>query len=365
MEEVDRLAIIRVKQQLGSLFKPKLWIYWLDLSLSAASAWAAFVWSLHVTSVWSIALLLFVCVYAMYRTLLFTHELEHQPDGALPWIRPAWHLAAGMPFGLPHFVYRDIHRIHHSTGYYGTPDDPEYFPYVARGSYREPIMFAILPFLFPLIIVFRYLVLSPLALFVPAVRTAIDTKASAFVAKFDFVRTLPTGREMRIWRVEEYTTTAFWWAVLAAVWFGLFPATVLLHWWIVYVTIMQLNSVRGLTAHRYCAPGHVLTFEGHIHDSVNLEGYSPLNMLVGPLGLHMHATHHVFPTLPYYALRKAHRLLMKESEAEGQPLKFYVAGQWSNVLNAARINFLGTRAARKHLAATAPKPSVAPVLPEA
>src|SRR5262245_35296051 len=42
MQHVDRNAVVNVKQQLQSWSKPRPWIYWSDVLLSAAVGWSAF-----------------------------------------------------------------------------------------------------------------------------------------------------------------------------------------------------------------------------------------------------------------------------------------------------------------------------------
>ena len=44
-------------------------------------------------------------------------------------------------------------------------------------------------------------------------------------------------------------------------------------------------------------------------DSVNIPGNGLITPLWAPVGLRYHATHHLFPSLPYHALGKAHRRL--------------------------------------------------------
>lgn len=41
-------------------------------------------------------------------------------------------------------------------------------------------------------------------------------------------------------------------------------------------------------------------------------GQPVLDPLMAPVGLRFHATHHLFPSLPYHALGKAHRKLVQE-----------------------------------------------------
>jgi fatty acid desaturase len=335
VEELDRQAIIRVRQQLAPWFKPKAWIYWSDMLMSAALGWGTFALALRASSRSSAAVYLIVSMFALYRVLAFTHELEHQANGVAPGFRGVWHVLVGMPFCLPHFVYRNVHRIHHSKRYYGTPADPEYIPFVAQRSFKHPILMTVLALLFPIIVALRYLVLVPVAVFSRRLRTWLDTKASAFTLVLDYSRVVTEGKERSLQRVEEFSTTLCVWSIVILVAYNQLPALALAYWYLVFAGFMLANALRGLAAtHRYESNGEVMPFDLHIYDSVNLERLSLLNELVCPLGLSLHATHHIFPTLPYYALRRAHRDLMEETRAEGQPLRFYSSGQWSHLFPA-------------------------------
>jgi fatty acid desaturase len=182
--------------------------------------------------------------------------------------------------------------------------------------------------------------------------------------KLDYARRVPTGREMTIWRIEEVTTVIIVWTIVGMILAGVLPPAVLLHWFIVLSSIMVLNGIRGLAAtHRYVSSGEVLSFEDHIYDSVNLNKFSILNELVGPLGLSLHATHHIFPSLPYYALPKAHRLLMQEAEGEGKPLGFYLACQWSTINRAIPRMIRLTKEGKPHV--SRPASEATPAVPVA
>src|SRR5262245_31834382 len=51
-------------------------------------------------------------------------------------------------------------------------------------------------------------------------------------------------------------------------------------------------------------------------DSMTLDSDSWLTMLLNPVGLRYHTTHHLFPSLPYHNIRAAHRRLMQELPAD-------------------------------------------------
>jgi fatty acid desaturase len=74
-----------------------------------------------------------------------------------------------------------------------------------------------------------------------------------------------------------------------------------------------LNSLRTLAAHSYRNPGdRIMEFAEQYLDSVNVPGNRLFTTLWAPVGLRYHATHHLFPALPYHALGEAHRRLVRE-----------------------------------------------------
>jgi fatty acid desaturase len=335
MKQPDRDAIIRVKQRLSHLFEPNPWVYWSDMLLSAAIGWVAFALALRTSGPIGWTLCMLVSTFALYRALMFTHELEHQPNGIAPGFRGVWHLLIGMPFCLPHFVYRNVHRIHHSRRYYGTAADPEYVPFVAQHSFKEPIRVLVLSFAFPLILALRYLALVPLSLFSTRLRTFVDTKISALALNLDYERSPAVGKERTIWRLEEASTTLFTWCVVGLVAFGQLPLLVVVQWYAVIVLAMTANNLRTFVAtHRYESEGAQIGFDDQIYDSLNVERPSLLNALLCPIGTSLHATHHIFPSLPYYALRRAHEALMREIAADPAALGCYVTCQRAHVVPA-------------------------------
>src|SRR5262249_16332238 len=54
-----------------------------------------------------------------------------------------------------------------------------------------------------------------------------------------------------------------------------------------------------------------VSYLDQLHDSITLADNPLVTELFVPLGLRFHALHHLFPHLPYHALGKAHRRLMR------------------------------------------------------
>jgi fatty acid desaturase len=78
------------------------------------------------------------------------------------------------------------------------------------------------------------------------------------------------------------------------------------------VVILTLNALRTLGSHRWTSDGRELNFVEQMIDSVNYPHAPWVSGLWAPVGLRFHALHHLFPSMPYHALGRAHRLLMKE-----------------------------------------------------
>jgi len=75
------------------------------------------------------------------------------------------------------------------------------------------------------------------------------------------------------------------------------------------VTLVVINNVRTLGAHRWLGDGRELSFEEQLLDSVNYPDRPWITELWGPVGTRYHALHHLFPSIPYHNLGIAHRRL--------------------------------------------------------
>jgi len=65
-----------------------------------------------------------VAALALYRALLFIHELTHIHKQALPGFRLVWNLLVGIPMLTPSLMYENVHTLHHARTRYGTAEDP-------------------------------------------------------------------------------------------------------------------------------------------------------------------------------------------------------------------------------------------------
>jgi len=124
----DDMAMLRAAVELTrdiSVARPD--IYWPDMLVSAAAGYAGIAGAIALDG-WAAWASGVVAVFALYRALLFIHELTHIHKNALPGFRFAWNLLVGIPMLTPSFMYEGVHTLHHARTRYGTAEDPEYLP---------------------------------------------------------------------------------------------------------------------------------------------------------------------------------------------------------------------------------------------
>lgn len=258
-----------------------------------------------------------VAAFALYRAVLFTHEITH-------FRRPlwrfsvAWNLLCGIPLAIPSFLYYQSHFAHHRHRSYGTAGDGEYIPFVYRPK-SELVKYVVFSAFAPLLLILRFLVLVPASHLSPRLRQWVVTYGSSLAIDFDFAADPPTTADRKEWRWQEWGTFAVWAAILALVATGVIPWRSLAGLVALMAVVHVVNALRTVAAHRFGNEGGVMTIEQQYLDSVNLVGGGVgrvLDTLAAPVGLRYHALHHLFPTLPYHALGEAHRRIVRHVSKE-------------------------------------------------
>lgn len=287
-------------------------IYWPDMLGSMLLGWAAFAGALRfqsqllVSTAFSV-----VAVFALYRALLFIHEITHLKRGAVPGFETAWNLTVGVPLLAPSMLYVGSHNDHHRRAVFGTATDPEYEPIGHWSPIR--VVASALPLLaVPAVLVLRWAVLGPLSYLIPPLRKIVVERASALVINPRYRRKAPKGPALLRWAFQEAGTAVYTWALILGTWYGYIPVSWVVHLYALAAVILVVNHVRTLAAHRYIGLGEEVSREGQLLDSVNLVSESIWTKLVAPVGLRYHALHHMVPSLPYHSLGRVHRALCRE-----------------------------------------------------
>jgi fatty acid desaturase len=124
---------------------------------------------------------------------------------------------------------------------------------------------------------------------------------------------------------------------LALVGYVAFPLLVLHRWpiplliqgYLSGVVLVLMNCLRTLASHRWTSDGREGTFVDQMLDSVTLDSDSLAARLLNPVGLRYHATHHLFPSLPYHNMRIAHRRLLERLPADSPYRRTVATSLWS------------------------------------
>ena len=288
-------------------------IYWPDFLISAAVGWGAFAGAVLSApfSLAQIALTL-VAAFALFRAVLFTHELAHLKKGTFGTFRFVWNILAGMPFLVPSYSYTGVHIDHHRPGVYGSTRDGEYVSFGAGKPWRS-VGYVLLSFILPPLLAFRFIVLTPISWIVRPLRKIIWRHFSSLAIDLSYDRHPPNKDDDETWLIQETATTFLAVGVAALIWKGVFPLSVAGVWYAVTATILFVNSIRTLGAHAYRFSGDVSVskIEEYL-DSINVPSEDILSKLIAPVGLRFHAAHHLFPATPYHNLPKLHVALVNE-----------------------------------------------------
>lgn len=293
------------------LMTPNPWIYWTDFLFHVSLGWFSFVMALRapVFSPWQLMAYV-IASLALYRAVIFIHELAHLKRGTFRFFRLVWNLVCGMPLMVPSFTYDGVHNDHHKRDVYGTREDGEYIPFATQRPFAM-VGYVLLSFFLPLLFVSRFLLLTPLSYVIPPLRKFAWQRASSLTIDLSYKRPANAIKNDRNWRLQVFATFVFAASAIGCVALGVFSYKVLVLWYAVAALIFFLNSLRTLAAHAYRNPGdHSMDFTEQYLDSVNVPGNLFITALWAPVGLRYHATHHLFMNLPYHNLGKAQRRLV-------------------------------------------------------
>lgn len=297
----------------SDLMTPNPWIYWTDFLFSSLVGWVAFFTALLSPwfSLWQVGAYV-VAVLALYRAAIFVHELAHLKKGTFKAFRMVWNVMCGIPFMIPSFTYDGVHNDHHRRDVYGTHQDGEYVPFATRKPI-EMVGYVLLSFLIPPVLLMRFLLLAPLSYLMPFLRKIVWERASSLTIDPSYKRAENAIRNDHNWRRQELAAFLFASAVVSLILLDVISIDVLVLWYLVATMVFILNSLRTLAAHAYRNPGEKpMSHAEQYLDSVNVPGHPLITPLWAPVGLRFHATHHLFMSMPYHNLGKAHRRLVNE-----------------------------------------------------
>ena len=308
------------------LFVPNERIYWVDFLTTIFVGHVCYavtrqlVFESHWEALWlrgALALAAFsVQCACYYRAVMFVHEIVHLPEKKFIAFRVVWNLLCGMPFMVPSFTYY-THLDHHRRKTFGTKHDGEYLT-LSHLSQWWILVFLSHALWAPPLAVIRFGIIAPFTWFFPSLRTFIHQRASSLVIDPSYIRPLPTQTALRYIRLQELSCflCLVVYLVVPTVLLRRWPLPIMVQAYLTGVVLVFMNAVRTLASHRWTSGGHEGTFIDQMLDSVTMDSDSLLAILINPVGLRYHATHHLFPSMPYHNMRAAHKRLLEKLPAD-------------------------------------------------
>ncbi len=292
------------------LLTPNPVVYWLDFLLHVLLGWGAFVLTLNAeTFSFQQGLFFLISSLALFRAMIFIHELTHLRKDSFKAFRIVWNVLCGFPLMVPSFIYQGVHNDHHNRNLYGTREDGEYFPFAVEGR-GKIISFLLISFAAPVFFWLRFVFLAPFSYFHKNLRSAVLERASSLSVDLSYRRAQESFASAPGWRIQEAAAGLYGLTFVLLIIGDELPLAALILWYCISATIFFINSLRTLAAHRYRNPGsEKMSLAEQFQDSINITG-NRLAVLWAPVGLRFHATHHLIPELPYHSIGEAHRRLM-------------------------------------------------------
>jgi fatty acid desaturase len=306
MVEDDKAMLRAARDLTKGLGEAKPGIYWPDMLLSAGIGYAGIAVAIASDVVAIKIAAGLIAALALYRALMFIHELTHIHRDALPGFRTTWNILVGIPMLTPSFMYEGVHVIHHKRTQYGTVEDPEYLPLALMKPWSLPLFVAI-AMLLPVALIVRFGVLYPIGLVIPALRKYTWENFSALSINPEFRRKPPEGDLAG--RVRWQEAGASVWALFLVISLFLFGWQPLATGIVILSFAAVLNQLRTLVAHLWENEGEPMTVTAQFLDSVNVPPPGMIAEVWAPVGLRYHALHHLMPSMPYHDLPEAHRRL--------------------------------------------------------
>ena len=299
----DDKAMLRAAAELTrdiNVARPE--IYWPDMVGSALVGYGAMAGAILLDNTALAIASAVVSVLALYRALLFIHEISHLHRDALPGFRTAWNLLVGIPMLTPSLMYENVHTLHHARTRYGTAEDPEYMPLALMKWWSLPL-FVLIAALAPIAFVLRWGVLAPLGLVIPPLRRLAWERFSSLSINPVF-RRVPADAKDRGWFLFQQVGASLWamFVMTTPFWLGWRPVLIALA---IASGVAVFNQLRTLVAHLWENDGEAMTVTAQFLDSVNVP-----RVMAGfwaPVGLRYHALHHLVPSTPYHSLHEAHK----------------------------------------------------------
>ena len=298
------------RHHLRDLLRPDPVKFWRELILNSLFGWSTLV--LAVAGVGDgvgTAVLMLAASFSLHRTTVFLHELSHLGERRMPRLRTAWNVLWGLPFLLPSWLYERMHLDHHRSRIYGSVADPEYSP-LARLGQKHVMMSLLIGLFLPVALLLRFMLLTPLAWLLPPVRRLVDAHFSYLTANPKWVAPARPPAQLRHVRRDEVLCFIWPWSLAAISVLTSSPRLIAVPLSVMFAAMVH-NQLRAHVAHRFERDGASGDETKMLADCLNVSANGPLESLLIPMGVGLHALHHLMPAIPFHNLPEAHARLQQ------------------------------------------------------
>jgi fatty acid desaturase len=293
------------EELLNNYSRRNISIYWIDM-LSCALLFWILVFIEQDNFVLSVIQIIFAA-FALYRLTMFVHEISHFKPLEMKYFESTWNILCGLPLMIPSYEFKS-HLEHHYSDTYGTSKDPEYMPF--HRNPRMKINFILGSLIVPFAIIFRTTIVIPV-------------KGILKMNKPRFASINPLYMPQKPLKVNifhNYISAVIIFSALFLVAYNLLPLFLMPRIILAMAIANSINCLRTLIAHRYRSTGYGMSFIEQIQDSTTFKANFLFGELFMPVGQRFHATHHLFPYIPYHNLSKVHQFLLNSNVKD---LSFY------------------------------------------
>ncbi len=304
---------LREASQQRSLFFVSHGRIFRDFFLVASLAWLGFFLACYSWNSKPLNFIFFlISIILISRAIGFAHEVVHL-EMKVSHLARIYDLFLGYWLRLPIYLFR-LHRVHHSAHRFGTIDDPEHFDLREKNPwFFLPFKIVLEPLASPLILLLRFsFVTIGWVLVGKRARDFVFRRWSTIQFESGFQRVGPDPEEASEMLRADLACLVITMVQIGATWTFHNPK-LLLVWYFGVAFSSATAFVRTLVLHNY----HVGFTEKEHYLDVHLAGTnvverSSLAWIWAPFHLNFHATHHLFPGIPYYSLPAAHALALEK-----------------------------------------------------
>jgi len=299
---------VPIAAAIGDLMEYRPWIYFADLTISAAVGYFA-CWEYFTVEDYSAAQLFWFIVagLALFRAGVFVNEIALMPEGRMRAFKAYWNLICGIPLLTPSFMYQPARPTdreelaRRAAAGLNSPPEPEETPTPRSLGSQALKVLAV-----PVLGVLRFVLLSPLLFLSPRHQSWIMARLAMYFPGLRLSEVFGRGLAPTLgWKrsIAELCCFGVMMFVIFAYADDIVPWSTFAELYALSVFAVALHCMRALFLRRRRA-------KATLGQGVTVEGPAVIDALILPVGSRYQALRETVPTVPYHNLGAAHRRLV-------------------------------------------------------